>query len=595
MLVLGATDALMWLAAFAVAAFLRFDTLSRDVPWRSVLTAAVVAAAIKLAVGGLTRLYAGRHRIGSADDATATALAVLATGAVTTALVLAWPGGRLLPLSVPVVAAVLALLATVGLRFTARRLQEATQRPQAANRALVVGAGEIGSKLVRDMLTDPNSPYLPVALVDDDTHKRHLRVSGVRVRGTLDDIGRLVPLCDVQTVIVAIADPPAALVRRISEQARGQGVSVKVMPTLSSMLGRTVGLGDLRDIELADLLGRHQIDTDVESIAGYITGRRVLVTGAGGSIGSELCRQISRFGPVELIMLDRDESALHSTQLSLNGRALLDTPDVVLADIRDYATLERIFVDRRPDVVFHAAALKHLPMLEQYPDEAWKTNVVGSLNVLDAAQTSGVGVFVNISTDKAANPTSVLGYSKRIAERLTAAVAYEAPGRYLSVRFGNVLGSRGSVLTAFADQIAHGGPVTVTHPEVTRYFMTVPEAVQLVIQAAAIGRDGEALVLDMGEPVRILDVAHQLISMWGRDTEVVFTGLRPGEKLHEELLAPGEAGERPEHPLIQHIHVQRLPSPAAAQLRETRTGGGSAPSRPAIADHAVFQRMCGER
>ena len=591
--VLTGLDVVVWMTAFALAATLRFESLNRGVPWAITLSLGLVAAGVQVTTGAATRLYESRHRVGSVDDAITTTVATLLSGAVVTTIAVAWPSGRLLPLSVPVFATILAVLGATGGRLLIRRISERTRRPLGAERALIVGAGEVGTKLVRDMVTDPNSPYVPVGFVDDDPRKKHLRVSGVRVRGTTGEIAALAREMNANRVVVAVADPPAALLRDINDQATKVGVTVKVLPTLTELLATGVTFRDLRDIELADLLGRTQVDTDVESIAGYLTNRRVLVTGAGGSIGSELCRQISRFGPGELIMLDRDESALHGTQLSLDGRALLDTPDVVLADIRDAITLRRIFIERRPDVVFHAAALKHLPMLEQYPDEAWKTNVLGTLNVLDAAQSSGVGVFVNISTDKAANPTSVLGYSKRIAERLTAAVAHEAPGRYLSVRFGNVLGSRGSVLTAFADQIAHGGPVTVTHPEVTRYFMTVPESVQLVIQAAAIGRDGEALVLDMGEPVRILDVARQLIGMSGRDVEIVFTGLRPGEKLHEELLAPGETGERPEHPLVQHVTVPRLATPSMDHLREASPPHAGAAA--AAKDAGDFRRLCDER
>jgi FlaA1/EpsC-like NDP-sugar epimerase len=258
-------------------------------------------------------------------------------------------------------------------------------------------------------------------------------------------------------------------------------------------------------------------------------------------------------------MLDRDESGLHGVQLALHGQAMLDDPGVVLADIRDRDALMRVFRERRPEVVFHAAALKHLPMLEQYPVEAVKTNVIGTLNVLHAAAAVGAERFVNISTDKAADPTSVLGLSKRVAERLTASVAADTAGTYLSVRFGNVLGSRGSVLTSFAAQIAVGGPVTVTHPDVTRYFMTVQEAVQLVIGAAAIGRDGEALILDMGEPVSIRQVAEQLIEQSGRhDVDIVYTGLREGEKLHEVLLSADEVDHRPISPLFSHVQVPEL-------------------------------------
>lgn len=257
-------------------------------------------------------------------------------------------------------------------------------------------------------------------------------------------------------------------------------------------------------------------------------------------------------------MLDRDESALHALQLSITGRATLDTPDLVLGDIRDCEFLNQLFDDRKPEVVFHAAALKHLPLLEQYPLEAWKSNVIGTWNVLQAAVASNVEVFVNISTDKAANPESALGYSKRIAERLTATIDEGASGRYVSVRFGNVLGSRGSVLATFAEQIASGGPITITHPDVTRYFMTIPEAVQLVIQAAAFGDSGDALVLDMGEPISILLVAEQLIEQAQKPTQIVYTGLRKGEKLHEDLFSNYENGKPTQHPLITRVKVPKL-------------------------------------
>jgi dTDP-glucose 4,6-dehydratase len=311
-------------------------------------------------------------------------------------------------------------------------------------------------------------------------------------------------------------------------------------------------------VSIEDLIGRHPVDTEVESIADYLSGRRVLVTGAGGSIGSVLATQIARFNPAELMMLDRDESGLQSVQISIDGHGLLDTRDVILADIRDRATLMAIFADRRPEVVFHAAALKHLPMLEQYPEEAWQTNVLGTLNVLEAAQSVGVKTFVNISTDKAANPTSVLGHSKRAAEMLTAWAAQVTDERYLSVRFGNVIGSRGSMLPTFKKIIEAGGPLTVTHPDVTRFFMTIPEACQLVIQAGGIGKAQEVLILDMGEPVRILEVAQRMIAMSGKDIEIVFTGLRTGEKLHEELRGADEVDSRPLHPKISHASVSAL-------------------------------------
>jgi len=350
---------------------------------------------------------------------------------------------------------------------------------------------------------------------------------------------------------------------------------VRVLPSARELVGHDVKISDMREFNEADLLGRHQVDTDVAAVAEHIAGRRVLVTGAGGSIGSELCRQISRFGPAEMIMIDRDESALHALQLSLDGRALLDSTDLVLLDIRDRLRVAEVFAQRRPEVVFHAAALKHLPLLEAHPVEAFKTNVWGTLSVLDAAVGAGVKEFVNISTDKAANPRSILGFSKRVAEGLTAHMARRASGRYVSVRFGNVLGSRGSVLTAFRHQIECGGPITVTHPQVRRYFMTVEEAVQLVIQAGAIGRSGEVLVLEMGEPVNIADVARRLSSRATVHVPIEYTGLRRGEKLSEDLFGAEEAPRASAHPLIRavdapavHPELVRHVDPRAADVRE---------------------------
>jgi len=317
-------------------------------------------------------------------------------------------------------------------------------------------------------------------------------------------------------------------------------------------------LTDLSQLPIDVLLGRYPIDTDAGTAGSYLTGKRVLVTGAGGSIGSELCRQIRIFSPAELVMLDHDESALHSVYLSIHQNAMMDSRQLLLACIRDRCVLIQHFLSRRPEVVFHAAALKHLPMLEQYPAEGWKSNVLGTANVIAAAQAAGVGLFVGISTDKAANPSSVLGLTKRVGERLIAGVCGDNEPAYLSVRFGNVLGSRGSVLTTFAGQIASGSPLTITHPEVSRFFMTIEEACQLVVQAGAIGRSGEVLVLDMGAPVRIVDLARRMMDLAGRHVDIVYTGLREAEKLHEQLFSDGELDRRPLHPLISQVDVPPL-------------------------------------
>jgi len=371
-------------------------------------------------------------------------------------------------------------------------------------------------------------------------------------------------------VVVAIPSAGPQLMTEVTDLARADGLRVLVLPPVSELYDGAVDVSDVRPVTEEDLLGRHRIDTDVASIAGYLLGRRVLVTGAGGSIGSELARQISTYGPAELILLDRDESALHALQLDLEGRALLDGDHLVVADIRDREAVEVVLAERRPEVVFHAAALKHLPLLERHPAEAVRANVLGTHHLLEAALAHGVERFVNVSTDKAADPCSVLGYTKAIAERLTAEASGRADGVFLSVRFGNVLGSRGSVLTAFRAQIDAGGPVTVTDPEVTRYFMTVAEAAELVIQAGALGADGEVLVLDVGEPVRIADVAARLVAQADRDVDIVFTGLRPGEKLHEVLWAGDESPRRGPHPLITHVRAPRLGPEVIDGLLATR-------------------------
>ncbi|MFC5141954.1 polysaccharide biosynthesis protein [Actinomycetospora rhizophila] len=527
-------------------------------------------------MGLALQVYRGRHCVGTLDDALTVATVASLVGLVVFGTNMV-PASPWVPRSVPVVATFVMVALAVGARTAVRLRRERDGRPDksSARRVIVFGAGTEGQQLIRTMLSDPGSNYLPVALLDDDPDVRLRRVLGVAVRGTRADVARVAEAAHADLLVIAHHSLDATAVRDLALAATEAGLSVQVLPPLTERLRSWSRLSDLQDLDINALLGRRPVEIDVAAIAGYLGGRRVLVTGAGGSIGSELCRQIHTFGPSELLMLDRDESALHATQLSIYGTALLDTPDVILADIRDAATLCRLFVELRPDVVFHAAALKHLPLLEQYPGEAWETNVCGTDHVLRAAQLASVDRFVNISTDKAADPISVLGRSKRIGERLVAQMATESEGTYLSVRFGNVLGSRGSVLTTFADQIANGTPVTVTHPDVTRFFMTIPEAVQLVIYAAAIGAPGEALVLDMGAPVRIADVARQLMGLAGKPTEIVYTGLRDGEKLHEELLGRLEVARRPIHPAISHIDVPTL-DPDVARARASAVGAARA-------------------
>ena len=579
-------DAILWYASLLAAVWFRYDFDASRMDLRRVLIFATGAVAAQLVVGLVSGVYLGRFQGGSFDEAKALAVGTVVVGlGLGCWALIAHP--ILVPRSTPFVAAAFALTTRLAARSVLRAYTSRLREEQAdAERVIILGAGVAGTQLVRRMRADPSSPFVPVALLDDDRAKRQLRIEGVRVRGTSADIAAVAAKTQANALVVAVPQAQADDLRELSAAAARAGLHLLVLPPLERIVRGQIAPTDLREVDVEDLLGRHPVRLDLRTITDHLHGKRVLVTGAGGSIGSELCRQIHRFGPAELVMLDRDESALHAVQLSITGRAMLDGSDTALVDIRDDVAVRELMLERRPDVVFHAAALKHLPLLESHPLEAWKTNVVGTLNVLNAAVESGVGTFVNISTDKAASPTSVLGLSKRVAERLTAAFASRATGRYVSVRFGNVLGSRGSVLTTFERQIRAGGLVTVTDPDVTRFFMTISEACQLVLQASTIGDSGQALVLDMGKPVRIADVAQTMIDTVPHEgeIEIVYTGLRDGEKLHEDLFGLNEPQDhRPKHPLISHVDVppvepETLPtyrraSDAAAALSWMRHGG----------------------
>lgn len=556
---LVAIDSISWVVAIVVAVLLRYDLHLSGLPAaRSVLTLAVIASALFALSGFAFSLYSGRHRLGSYQDLVALGLAVWPP----TLILFAWlsiSAPRPMARSIPLIAMPLALGAMLAARAVLRAWRDRRLPPASTQSpTLVFGAGDAAEQVVRSMNRTPGSRYRAVAILDDDPGKARRRVDGVPVVGTRRDVAAAAERYGAQRLVIAVPSAGADLIRLLDQTARSTGLHTYVLPPVSELIGGHATAGQLHEVTEEDILGRHPIETDLSAIGEVLNGKVVLVTGAGGSIGSELCRQIAGFRPRRLVMLDRDESALHAVQLSISGKALLEGDDLELADIRDTARMDEVFDAVKPDVVFHAAALKHLSLLEMYPQEAWKTNVVGTLNVLRAAQRSGVGIFINVSTDKAANPTCVLGYSKRITERLTSEVGRQSMGTYASVRFGNVLGSRGSMLGTFRAQIEAGGPVTVTHKDVSRFFMTIPEAVQLVLQSASIASDGEVLILDMGDEVRIDDVAHRLIERSGRNVEIIYTGLRSGEKLREDLLGEGEEDLRPNHPLITQAGVPAI-------------------------------------
>lgn len=510
----------------------------------------------QLVIGSALSLYRNRYPIGSALELRRQGIGALIVTVLGT--VIAAVSELIYELPWFLLAMLTAQVLMIAGRQALRMWLDSRFRPQSGQHVVVVGAGEAGSALISQMLGDPNSGYIPVALVDDDRAKSKSVVHGVKVSGNIADIQSVVDDHGADGVIVAIAQAPAEVFAGLVAHLDLSRTWVRTIPSLADLLSGDVELAGVRDLDVADLIGRQAISSEPEQIESLISGKTVMVTGAGGSIGSELVRLISKHSPGRLIMLDRDESALHSLCLSMDSRALMDSEDLVLADIRDVDALTDVFESTRPQIVFHAAALKHLPMLERYPAEGWKTNVHGTLNVLRCAEAVGVERFVNISTDKAASPSSELGRSKFLAERLTSHFAEETGRPYVSVRFGNVLGSRGSVLISFADQIRRGAPLTVTHPEVTRFFMTIPEACVLVLSAASEGRPGETMVLDMGQPVKIVDIAQRMMTIAGRSCPISYTGLREGEKLHEDLFTPSEGAQRTENGRAWHVAIAAL-------------------------------------
>jgi len=592
----AAGDAMAWVTGLCFTAWGTHDMPAGEVRALPVSCSILVVCAASVMAGLMAGLYRGRWQRGSLDEVVSVSMA----GAMTLVLLVLVCGplahGPLAGTGVLLTrhralsqtmagGALIALPTLTAARYVlSAARQRHRMRAAAGVKVIVFGAGEAGTMLINRLLAERDAVYRPVAILDDDPDKRRLRIRGVPVLGDRSRMGEVAAATGATVLVIAIVGASGSLVAELTAQADNCGLTPKVVPTVSELLSGSARIEGVRDPRITDLLGRRPVRTDVAAIAGHFAGKRILVTGAGGSIGSELCRQLHAFGPAELAMLDRDESALHEVQLSLHGRALLDSDETVLADIRDARRIREVFERFRPQIVFHAAALKHLPLLERYPAEAVHSNVLGTETVLAAAAACGAESFVNISTDKAADPISVLGYTKRIAERLTAHMAGTAAGTYLSVRFGNVLGSRGSVLGALSAQVTNGGPLTVTHPEVTRYFMTADEAVQLVLQAAVVGSSGEVLILDMGEPVRIDDIARRLSAHAARSVEIVYTGLRPGEKLTEDLLDAGEVDYRPHHPLVRHARVVPLDPRCLSRLA---LDGDEASLRRSLADCAT--------
>lgn len=472
-----------------------------------------------------------------------------------------------LPQSLPILEGILSCIFVILLRFSVRVVERISHRQKISKnreRVLIIGAGSAGVSLVEDMQRNPQFGAYPVGFIDDDIKKQNIHLRGIPVLGNRQKISEVIKTLKIHKVIIAMPTVPGQTIREIVDICQNNGVQPSTLPGIYEILNGRVRVDSVRDIKIEDLLRREPIQTELERVAQFIKNKTVLITGSGGSIGSELCRQILRCHPAKIILIGHGENSVFNIQQELEKLIQIlknnhkSAPDVnipqiytFIADIRVQSRLEHAFERFKPDVIFHAAAHKHVPLMELNPAEAITNNVMGTRNLLQVALQYNVEHFVMISTDKAVNPTNVMGASKRVAEMLVLQAAKESGKSYVAVRFGNVLGSRGSVVPTFQKQILAGGPITVTHPDICRYFMTIPEAVQLVLQASILGRSGEVLMLNMGEPVKIVDLAKALIHLSGyevnKDIDIVFTGLRPGEKLFEELFIEGEEYENTEH------------------------------------------------
>lgn len=590
----------LWALAFYAAFLLRFEFripsgYMRNLPlWLGMLLA------IRLIVHASFGMFHGLWRYSSAGDLIGLFKAAsISTGMFAVAVYLFGPTG--LPRTIFILDWLASIMVVGGLRFSVRAVREIAIQtvqlpPGSRKKILVVGAGDAGEMLMRDLLRSHHRRYEPVGFVDDNRLKVGERIHGVPVLGLIADVPKLVEQLGIDEVILAMPSVTGKEMRAVVELCHPSKASIRALPAMDRLIDGKVTVGQLQNLKIEDLLGRKPVRLDTEAIAKFIEGRVILVTGAGGSIGSELARQVCRFHPKRLVLVEQAENNLFQIHRALGEEfpGLSVTP--CIADICDTQRLETIFAAERPDIVFHAAAHKHVPMMEWNPGEAIKNNVFGTKKVADVSTKYRVEKFVMVSTDKAVNPTSVMGVSKRVAEIYIQALSQHTRTHFITVRFGNVLGSAGSVVPIFEEQISKGGPVKVTHAEMRRYFMTIPEASQLILQAGTMGQGGEIFILDMGEPVRIVDLARDLIRLSGlvpdEDIEITFTGTRPGEKLFEELSVDAENAEKTGHP---KIFVGKFrPQPSAEVERGLAELHTLSDGHDTGAVKAAFQRMVPE-
>ena len=536
----------------------------------------ILALLIKIAFLLLFRLYSRYWRYASVDEMMSITYALtLATifniGSSWGLQGIQFFGPLALPRSIPFLDGLISLLFIGGTRFSIRIAEYwkyRTPKPHKGKRVLIVGAGDAGQMVAREIINSQLVNLNPIGFADDDQDKIGSVIHGLPVLGAIDTITKIIEKNQVEEVIIAIPTAAGNVIRNVISQCKALNIPTKMIPGIYEILNGKISVSRLRKVEIDDLLRRSIAEIDTIHVGNMISGKRILITGAGGSIGAEICRQIIPFQPSQLILLGHGENSLFNLEwqiIKLKKEAqneLFPDFEIVLGDIRDKNRLNTIFNKYLPQVVFHTAAHKHVPLMEINPEEAVTNNLLGTMNLVDISIKSAIERFVFISTDKAVNPTNIMGMTKRIAERMIYDAAQKTKLPYVTVRFGNVLGSRGSVVPLFQEQISKGGPVTVTHPDVSRYFMTVTEAAILVLQAAAMGEGGEIFVLDMGEPIKIVDLVRDMIELSGfevgKDIEIVFTGLRPGERLQEDLLIVGEKSEKTDHEKIFVVRNQKV-------------------------------------
>ena len=586
-----AAAALAWVLAY----WLRFNLDLPDLYLRGMLSGLAWVVPLHAAVFLFLGVYRGMWRYVSVKDLQRIVLAVSLAAALVGAAVFMFQLGDV-PRSVLILQPVLLIMAMGGARFAYRAWREQQlygRIHMEGEPVLILGAGDAAMMLLRELKR--SEEWRVVGLLDDEAEKRGRSIDGVPVLGGLDEVAGHAERLQVKNVIIAMPAAAAGVRRRAAEAASAAGLAVLTVPAIDDLLSGRVSISQLRKVELEDLLGREEVKLDSEGLHQLLGDRTVLVTGAGGSIGSELARQIARFRPKRLLLFELSEFALYRIEEEFASFMPDTLVSSLVGDVKDAVRVEAVFAKHRPEVVFHAAAYKHVPLMEN--ENAWeavRNNVLGTLRVAEAAQRHGTGEFVFISTDKAVNPTNVMGATKRVAEMVCQGLQQPGGTRYVTVRFGNVLGSSGSVIPRFREQIARGGPVTVTHPDIIRYFMLIPEAAQLVLQAGLMGGNdkagGDIFVLDMGEPMKIVDLARDMIRLSGyteEEVRIVFTGLRPGEKLYEELLADGEQTLPTPHPKLRIARAQTaLAAEKLAGLREWLEGESQ--------DEAAVKRRLGE-